>query len=140
MVVPRRGMPKLGWGSSAVECRTYGAQISLPQYPSPSGLGSRLAAGPPGLDALLGRTCPFFRGKPPPNSSSPSMRRSRNELIWTSLKFNRPRGTRFRDDPSHAGREESIPRRLKPNSLNNSYVRPKQAAEKRRTASEDRTL
>jgi hypothetical protein len=34
--------------------RKSGSAI-LDQYPSPSGLGSRLATGPPGLDKLLGR-------------------------------------------------------------------------------------
>ena len=60
------GYAEIRLGSSAVECRTYGAQISLPQYPSPFGLGSRLAAGPPGLDALLGRTCPSSEINPHP--------------------------------------------------------------------------
>jgi hypothetical protein len=44
----------LGW-HYVVEWRTYGARVFL-QYPSPSGLGSRLADGPLGLDELLSRT------------------------------------------------------------------------------------
>ena len=64
------GYAEIRLGSSAVECRTYGAQISLPPYPSPSGLGSRLAAGPPGLDALLGRTCPSSEINPTTWASS----------------------------------------------------------------------
>jgi hypothetical protein len=41
----------LGW-SPVQEIRV----VILPQYPSPSGLGSRLANGPPGLEEVLGCT------------------------------------------------------------------------------------
>ena len=63
--------------------------ISLPPYPSPSGLGSRLDAGPPGLDGLLGRTCHSSEINRNPHVVA-SMQLSRKDLIWTRLIFSRP--------------------------------------------------
>ena len=53
-----------GWGSSAVECHTYGAQ-NPPSYPQPFRAGLCLAAGPPGLNELSGERISFFRNKSP---------------------------------------------------------------------------
>ena len=56
------------------ECRTYGAR-DHPPLPSPSGLGSRLANGPPGLDAIVGRTFLLYRNGPLKRKTSKARQR-----------------------------------------------------------------
>src|ERR1700679_1740474 len=79
-VVLRPGTAKSGWGRVRWSAAPT-ALIIFPQYPSPSGLGSRLADGPPGLDALLGRT--FHSSEI--NRHPAQCGEAEKEILWTSL-------------------------------------------------------
>jgi hypothetical protein len=54
--VPRQCRAKLGWVAERWSAAPTALGIIIHRCPSPSGLGSRLADGPPGLDELLART------------------------------------------------------------------------------------